>query len=319
MRVRKATGPTVRRGRRKRHRRGRRREPRKTGGSSSGGSCRSAAITARLLPRARLQTGRNGGEGSEIPAEREQLGAQGQQGQFLAEDLQAAVGAAIHHEDHFELAGKAGAELHQFGKQAVEVRLIPVNGDDEGIHLRWPALVGCLYQFQEFGVVPDIAGWVVSIGGEHQHHGVLAVFVLDGPNHGRQMEADGGAVEHELLAVGAIIGHHVTASMNADQKLVQRAMRVLAADLFAGDVVDQEVALDVEGDRVADFAEAQVAAEIVGVGQAMQRHAGHAGWGGADFGRERRKPRSRRPNPRHRSPRCGRDCQPQSPAAGRCW
>src|ERR1035437_4173539 len=88
------------------------------------------AVAARAL-----EASRDGGEGAEIPAEREQLGAQRQRRQSLAQDLQAAVGAAIHHEDHFELPRNAAREFHQFGEQTIQVRLVPVNRDDQGVHL----------------------------------------------------------------------------------------------------------------------------------------------------------------------------------------
>src|ERR1035441_4320566 len=57
-------------------------------------------------------------------ARRERLGAQGRRGQSLAQDLEAAVGTAIPHEDYFELPRNALGELHQFGEQSIEVRLI---------------------------------------------------------------------------------------------------------------------------------------------------------------------------------------------------
>src|ERR1039457_6909379 len=117
--------------------------------------------------------------------------------------------------------------------------LFPYTTLFRSVHFTSPPSPGHLHQFQEFRVIPDVTGGVISIGGEHQHNGVLGVFILDAPHHRRQVQADGGAVQYELPAEGSVVGHYMTAPVYADQKLVQRAMRVLAADLLAGSYLSE--------------------------------------------------------------------------------
>ena len=60
--------------------------------------------------------------------------AQRQPRQTLAQNLQAAVRTAIHHEHHFPLARHAGIQLDQFAQQAVEIFLVPVDRNHQRVH-----------------------------------------------------------------------------------------------------------------------------------------------------------------------------------------
>ena len=85
-----------------------------------------------------FEAGGDGGEGAEVAAEREQLGAEREGGQAVAEDFETAVGTAIDDEDDFELARHLGGELHEFGEQPVQIGFVFVDRNDQGVH--WSAL-----------------------------------------------------------------------------------------------------------------------------------------------------------------------------------
>ena len=69
------------------------------------------------------------------------------------------------------------------------------------------------------------------------------------------MQADLGAVEHELLALRAVVRDDGDAAAHADEELVALAVRVLAAHLGARHVEDEEEALRRERQVAAELAD----------------------------------------------------------------
>jgi hypothetical protein len=86
---------------------------------------------------------------------------------------------------------------------------------------------------------------------------------LRGPDHWWQVKAQSRVVESKLLPVLAIVGHRMTTTMHAYQKLMQCSVRVFAPDLFARDAEHQKVTLHVKRYVLADFAGTQQPAKFL--------------------------------------------------------
>ena len=108
---------------------------------------------------------------------------------------------------------------------------------------------------------------------------------MDAPDHGGEVESDGGVVKEELLAGSAVVGDGVDGAMDADEELMEGTVSMFSADIFAGNIIDEEVALDGERDLAGDLAEGDLAADVFGAGEAMESDAMDVGGSGADSGR----------------------------------
>src|SRR5437870_3901594 len=97
-----------------------------------------------------------------------------------------------------------------------------------------------LHQLQEFRVIPNVTGGIVTLGSQNQKHAILGIVVLRRPDHRGNVDTERGCVEDDFLAIVSVVGHHVAAAMNANQKLMQGAMRVFAADLLTRNAEYQE-------------------------------------------------------------------------------
>ncbi len=100
--------------------------------------------------------------------------------------------------------------------------------------------------FAEFGVVANVILGLINIGRQHQQHGVGGVTILRGPNHGRQMDADAGRIEHDFLTLPAVVGDDVAFAVGAHQELMARAMGMFPAHFPRRHVEYQEKPLDFE-------------------------------------------------------------------------
>ena len=101
------------------------------------------------------------------------------------------------------------------------------------------------------------------------------------------MEADGGVIEEKLFPRFAIVGDCENGAMDADEELVQSAVGVFSANVFAGNAVYEEVALDRERDVAGDFAKGDLATEILSTGEAMEGDGVDVGGSGTAFDRSR--------------------------------
>jgi hypothetical protein len=117
--------------------------------------------------------------------------------------------------------------------------------------------------------------------------------MLGGPDPGRYEDAEGGAVQAELLTIEAIVDPEMAFAMGADEKLDAAAVGVLAAGLLGGNTISQEVTAGYERQVVAELADGEVAADAVqdpahfieadaldgaGLDGHFLDHAGEGGW-----------------------------------------
>src|SRR4051812_27035447 len=94
---------------------------------------------------------------------------------------------------------------------------------------------------QEGRVVADVIVRIVMIRREHHQYGIRTVLVLHAPDHRRNVQTRRGIVEHELLPSLAVVRDDVAAPVDADKKLMQTLVRVLAANFLALDAEDQKI------------------------------------------------------------------------------
>src|SRR4051812_32112608 len=85
------------------------------------------------------------------------------------------------------------------------------------------------------------------------------------PEAGAEADADGGVVEPDALFRGAVVKLEGERAVDAEEHLLETAVRVAAADgAGVGEVVDEIDALDREGDLLAGFGDEEVAVGRVG-------------------------------------------------------
>jgi len=127
----------------------------------------------------------------------------------------------------------------------------------------------------EFAVIANIIFGLVDIGGQHQQNRIGRVAIFRGPHHRRQMNADAGRIEHDFLALAAIVGDDVAFAAGAYQELMALAMRVFPTHLTGGHVEDHEVAFDFEGKILTG---GERPAKIGNQRQTVDRHAFNPRW-----------------------------------------
>ena len=65
---------------------------------------------------------------------------------------------------------------------------------------------------QKLVVVTNIIIGIVGLRSEHQQNRVTRIFVLDTPNHGRQIETRIRLLQVELLSIRTVVGNYGTAA-----------------------------------------------------------------------------------------------------------
>ena len=100
--------------------------------------------------------------------------------------------------------------------------------------------------------------------------------MLNAPDHGRQHHRDRRIVQPKALPIHAIVCNDLAAPVNANQQLVQPVMRMLPADLLAGNARYQKEALHRKRNLVAGLAYAEQAPKVAKVRQPMQLDASDA-------------------------------------------
>src|SRR5258708_2344527 len=97
------------------------------------------------------------------------------------------------------------------------------------------------------------------------------------------MKPQGWLIEHKLLACAAIVRHHVARAVHADEKLVQRTVRVLPTNLLIRYVVHKKITLHLKGNVALGLTESQAAAQVFHTRQAMDGDSLHLRLGAARF------------------------------------
>ncbi len=111
-------------------------------------------------------------------------------------------------------------------------------------------------------VIPHVVLGIVLLRREHQQRGVGGEIPLAGPHHRSDVQADRGCVETVLRSVLTIIDDDRARPSKAYQKLLKVSVSMLASDLAAGNVVDDEETLRLERQAVPDFTNRKSAVEI---------------------------------------------------------
>ena len=96
------------------------------------------------------------------------------------------------------------------------------------------------------------------------------------------MEAQRRRIQPERLPVCAIVCQHPHRAMHADQELMAAPVRVFAARLLRGHVVDHEMAPRHERQIAFELAHGERTADVDEVRQAKQADTRHTGFVGAD-------------------------------------
>ncbi len=81
------------------------------------------------------------------------------------------------------------------------------------------------------------------------------------------MHAKIGPVQNELLSIMPIVDNQTDASLDADQELLEHAMGMLASDLGAGDIKDNEISFGLKWELIANLSNGQIPPHIRNVGQ----------------------------------------------------
>src|SRR4030095_3807248 len=128
---------------------------------------------------------------------------------------------------------------------------------------------------QELVVAADVVVGVVGVARQHEQERIGSIFVLNGPDHLRDLERELGALEEEFLAVAAVVHEASHPPREADDELAAEPVSVCAAHLLAGHVEDDEEAGGGEREASPQLARGEVAAEVLDDGRVVQDHAFH--------------------------------------------
>jgi len=123
-------------------------------------------------------------------------------------------------------------------------------------------------------VVADVVRRVVRVRCEYEQHGISCIAPLGSPDHGRNVNAVGGAVEANLVLATAVIDEADEVSGEADEELMALPVGVRAPGRFARHVIDGEDAPWLEGD-VGKLERRQCPAPVASLRQDVERHARH--------------------------------------------
>ena len=96
-------------------------------------------------------------------------------------------------------------------------------------------------------------------------------FVLGGPRHRWNIDTLGGRIEHYFMPAGAVVDDDVTPPRDTHQELLQSAMGVFPANVFAGHVENQEIAFHLEGHLALGLTETEAASKVLGAGETINR------------------------------------------------
>ncbi|MDP1159570.1 hypothetical protein Q6257_28925, partial [Klebsiella variicola] len=77
------------------------------------------------------------------------------------------------------------------------------------------------------------------------------------------------AIQDEFFSSRAVISDDVDGAMNSNQELVAGEMGMLAAGFLGGHAVDKKISLGLEGYLFFKFADCEIAAQILDVGEAV--------------------------------------------------
>src|SRR6476660_3797495 len=105
------------------------------------------------------------------------------------------------------------------------------------------AASGAAHHGEELVVVANVIGRIVTLGCKNEQCAVDGIAVLRRPHARRHMQAKLWCIEPVFLALPTVVDHYVDGAANADQKLMTRPVRMLAADFRARNVKDDEIAL----------------------------------------------------------------------------
>ena len=133
----------------------------------------------------------------------------------------------------------------------------------------------CGAEFTEFSIIANVILGLIKVGSQNQQNSVWGVIILNAPNHGGEMNADGRGVKGNFFAVCGVVDDEAALAVDTDEELVEFVVGVFAADFAGRNIEDQEVTLDIERDI---FGGGKIAAKILNQREAVDSDA-------VDFGR----------------------------------
>jgi hypothetical protein len=75
-------------------------------------------------------------------------------------------------------------------------------------------------EFTEFSIIANVILGLIKVRRQNQQDSVWGVVVLNAPNHGCEMNADGGGVEGNFFPVCSVVDNQAAFAADTNEELV---------------------------------------------------------------------------------------------------